>query len=203
MTCKRNGAVNVAWRLLVLYYTQYGYSVGWTLIERVLRFSWVSTWKKVALLLLELNYDACSLSLSPRRRKGGVRTGRRRWTADVSALVDISDSATTTTSPRPGDASPTTTWTGCIFFACLSMTSTQDRTTTYRVTTCATATRLSLVVWHVWRFLVRYNNRGMAAEWIKTIVLSSPFSSTSNRRTALKLGTTDPPGLRNTLVQKN
>ena len=75
-------------------------------------------------------------------------------------LVDSSDSATTTTSPRPGDASPTTTWTGCIFFACLSLTSTQDRTTTYRVTTCATATRLSLVVWHVWRFLVRYNNRG-------------------------------------------
>ena len=110
----------------------------------------------------------CSLSwtttpalwVSVRRRKGGVRTGRRRWTADVSALVDISDSATTTTSPRPGDASPTTSWTGCIFFACLSMTSTQDRTTTYRVTTCATATRLSLVVWHVWRFLVRYNNRG-------------------------------------------
>ena len=73
-------------------------------------------------------------------------------------LVDISDSATTTTSPRPGDASPRTTRTGCVFFACLSMT--QDRTTTYRVTTCATATRLSLVVWHVWRFLVRYNNRG-------------------------------------------
>ena len=42
-----------------------------------------------------------------------------------------------------------------------------------------------------------------AAEWIKTIVLSSPFSSTSNRRTALKLGTTDLRGLRNTLVQKN
>ena len=41
-----------------------------------------------------------------------------------------------------------------------------------------------------------------AAEWIKTIVLSSPFSSTSNRRTALKLGTTDLRGLRNTLVQK-
>ena len=42
-----------------------------------------------------------------------------------------------------------------------------------------------------------------AAEWIKTIVLSSPFSSTSNRRTALKLGTTDLRGQRNTLVQKN
>ena len=41
-----------------------------------------------------------------------------------------------------------------------------------------------------------------AAEWIKTIVLSSPFSSTSNRRTALKLGTTDLRGLKNTLVQK-
>ena len=41
-----------------------------------------------------------------------------------------------------------------------------------------------------------------AAEWIKTIVLSSPFSSTSNRRRALKLGTTDLRGLRNTLVQK-
>ena len=53
-------------------------------------------------------------------------------------LVDISDSAPTTTSPRPGDASPTTTWTGCM----LSMTSTRDRTTTYRVTTCATPTRL-------------------------------------------------------------
>ena len=36
----------------------------------------------------------------------------------------------------------------------------------------------------------------------KTIVLSSPFSSTSNRRTALKLGSTDLRGLRNTLVQK-
>ena len=42
-----------------------------------------------------------------------------------------------------------------------------------------------------------------AAEWIKTIVLSSPFSSTSNRRTALKLGTTDLRGQRNTLEQKN
>ena len=41
-----------------------------------------------------------------------------------------------------------------------------------------------------------------AAEWIKTIVLSTPFSSTSNRRTALKLGTTDLRGQRNTLVQK-
>ena len=41
-------------------------------------------------------------------------------------LVDINDSATTTTSPRPGDASPTTTWTGSIFFACLSIISDVD-----------------------------------------------------------------------------
>ena len=39
------------------------------------------------------------------------------------------------------------------------------------------------------------------AKWIKTIVLSSPFSSTSNRRTALKLGTRGLQGLRNTLVK--
>ena len=88
----------------------------------------------------------------------------------------------------------------CIFFACLSMT--QDRTTTYRVTTCATATRLSLVVWHVWRFLVRYNNRGRRRRVDQNDRFSSPFSSTSNRRSALKLGTTDLRGLRNTLVQK-
>ena len=53
--------------------------------------------------------------------------------------------------------SPKTTWAGCIFFTCLSMR--QDCTTAYRVTTCTTATRLFLVVWHVWRFFVRYNNQ--------------------------------------------
>ena len=117
-------------------------------------------------------------------------------------LVDISDSATTTTSPRPGDASPTTTWTGCIFLlAC------QWR-------------RPKIVQLRTgWRharqqpdFLLLFGTCGDslsgtttgdgAAEWIKTIVLSSPFSSTSNRRTALKLGTIDLRGQRNTLVQK-
>ena len=56
---------------------------------RVLRFLGLDVlvpwWEQGCLLLLpESNYDACCLSLSPRRRKGGVRTGRRRWTADVS-----------------------------------------------------------------------------------------------------------------------
>ena len=57
-------------------------------------------------------------------------------------------------------ATPTTTWTGCIFsLACHAWSMSKDCTTTYRVTTCATATRLSLVVWHLWQLLVRYNNR--------------------------------------------
>ena len=46
--------------------------------------------------------------------------------------------------PAPGQvmtASLTTTWAGRIFFASLSIC--QDRTTTYRVTTCATATTFS------------------------------------------------------------
>ena len=76
-------------------------------------------------------------------------------------LVDISDSATTMTSPRPGADSFTNNNLNKMhlfrFKACLSMS--QDRTTTYWVTTCATTTRLSLAVWHVWWLLVRYNNR--------------------------------------------
>ena len=65
-----------------LYATQYGYSVGSTLIEdksfEIFLGLDVRDGNKVALLLLESNDDACYLSLSPRRRKGGVRTGRRR-----------------------------------------------------------------------------------------------------------------------------
>ena len=86
MTCKRNGAVTVAWRILVRYSVRLQRRLNSDRKRRVLRFSWVSTYdgNKVALLLLESNYGACCLSLSPRRRKGGVRTGRRRWRADVS-----------------------------------------------------------------------------------------------------------------------
>ena len=109
--------------------------------------------------------------------------------------------------PAPGQgmtASPTTSWAGCIFFACFSMS--QGRTTTY--------TGWRHARQQPWQpdFLLLFGTCGDslsgtttgdgAAEGIKTIVLSSPFSSTSNRRTALKLGTTDLRGLRNTLVQK-
>ena len=143
--------------------TQYGYSVGSTLVLWSKEF-WDFLGSRRGKRLL-----CCSLSrtTTPALWVSVLVVGKEAYARDAEdeqltflwRLVDISDSATTT-SPSPGDASPTTTWTGCIFFACLSMTSTQDRTTTYRVTTCATATRLSLVVWHVWRFLVRYNNRG-------------------------------------------
>ena len=129
---------------------------------RVLRFSWVSTYVMGTRLL---RYSL-SRTTTPGVWVSVLVVGKEAYARDAEdeqltflwRLVDISDGGTTTTSPRSGDASPTTTWAGCIFFACLSMT--QDRTTTYRVTTCATATRLSLAVWHVWRFLVRYNNRG-------------------------------------------
>ena len=143
-----------------LYATQYSYSVGSTLMARVLRFSGVSTGhdgKNFALLLLESNYDTCSLSLSPRRERR-----RTHGTPKMNSWRFVEGSSTSAIvqrqRPAPGrvmTASPN--WTGCIFFACLSMS--LDRTTTYRMTTCTTATRLSLVVWHVWRFLVRYNNR--------------------------------------------
>ena len=205
MTCRRNGAVKVAWRLLVCYSVRLQ-RVGSTLIERVSR---RFRWSRRTMMGKRLLCCSLSQTTTPALWVSVLVVGKEACGRDAEdeqrtflwRLVDICDSATTTTSPRPGDASPTTTWTGCTFFACLSVT--QDRTTTYRVTTCATATRLSLVVWHVWRFLVRYNDGDGAAEWIKTIVLSSPFSSTSNRRTALKLGTTDLRGLTNTLVQKN
>ena len=94
-----------------LYATQYGYGVGSTLIERVLRFSGVSTGldgKRVALMLLESNYDACSLSLSLSplvRKEAYARDAKDEQLTFLWRLVDISDSATTMTSPKPGDDS--------------------------------------------------------------------------------------------------
>ena len=80
MTCKRNGAVTVAWRLLVRYSVrlQRRLNSDRKSFEIFLGLD-VPWWDKGCFAA-----DACSLSLSPRRRKGGVCTGRRRWTADVS-----------------------------------------------------------------------------------------------------------------------
>ena len=181
--------VEGCWKLYETCCTQeiYDYSVGSTLIERsrVLRFSGVSTdhdGEKVALLLLESNYDAALSSLSSRRGKGGKRTGRRRWTANAFwRPVNVSDSATTT-SPRSGANSFTTNNLNRLHHFRVLV---NEPRSYNHVTTCATATRLPLVVLHVWRFLVSTTTRDGAAKWIKTIVLSCSFSSTSNRITAL------------------
>ena len=162
MTCKRNGAVTVAWRLLVRYSVRLQRRLN---SDRRQEF-WDFLGSRRTVMGTRLLCCSLSRTTTPAVWVSVLVVGREAYARNAEdeqltflwRLVDTSDGGTTTTSPRPGDASPTTTWPGCIFFACLSMT--QDRTTTYRVTTCATATRLSLVVWHVWRFLVRYNNRG-------------------------------------------
>ena len=92
-----------------------------------------------------------------RQRPGGVRTGRWTWTAYVSLKARRHQRDCDNGQPPTGEgmaAVPTTTWAGCIFLACLSMS--QDQTTTYRVTTSTTTIRFSLVVWHLRRFPVRY-----------------------------------------------
>ena len=156
------------------------------------------------LLLLESNYDACSLSLSPRRRKASkeayARDAEDEQLTFLWRLVDISDSATTTTSPRPGDASPTTIWAvGSFLLTCQWPKIVQPRTGWRH----AQQQPDFLLFGTCGDSLSGTTTGDGAAEWIKTIILSSPFSFTSNRRTAVKLGTTDLRGLRNTLVQKN
>ena len=177
-------------RLLVRYSVDLRLQrVGSTLIERVLRFRWFRRTlmgkRLLFCMLLESNNDACSLSLSPRRRKGGVRMGHRRWTADVSLKACTSTSVIVRRKrPAPGQvmtASPTTCWAGCIFFACFSMS--QDRTTTYTGWRHARQQPDFLLLFGTCGDSLSGTRTGDgAAEWIKTIVLSSPFSSTSNRK---------------------
>ena len=199
MTCKRNGAVTVAWRLLVRYSVRY--SVGSTLIERVLRFRWekgcfAAPW--VELLLVRRLLSESQSSSSERRRKHGtpkMNSWRFFEGSSTSALVRRQR-------PAPGQVmlhQQQREQAASFLLACQWPKIVQPRTG--------------------WRharqqpdFLLLFGTCGDslsgtttgdgAAKWIKTIVLSSPFSSTSYRRTALKLGTTDLRGLRNTLVQK-
>ena len=187
---------------VLLYATQYGYSVGSTLIERVLRCLDIPWWEKgcFAAPWVELRRLLSESQSSSSERRHTHGTPKMYRLTFLWRLVDISDSATTIamTSPRPGDASPTTT---ASFFACLSMT--QDRTTTYRWRHARQQPDFLLLFGTCGDSLSCTTTGDGAAEWIKTIVLSSPFSSTSNRRTELKLGTTDLRGPRNTLVQTN
>ena len=187
-----------------LYATQYGYSVGSTLIERVLRFPWVSTWKRLL---------CCSLSrtTTPALWVSVLVVGKEAYARDAEdeqltflwRLVDISDSATTTTSPGQ-----------------VILHQQQLEQAASFLLACQWRRPKIVQLRTGWRharqhpdFLLLFGTCGDslsgtttgdgAAEWIKTIVLSSPFSSTSNRRTELKLGITNLRGLRNTLVQKN
>ena len=136
------------------YATQYGYSVVSTLIERVLRFSWVSTYVKgcFAAPWVELRrlLSESQSSSSERRRTHGTPK-MNSWPSfegsSTSAIVQRQR-------PAPGQV--------MLYQQQLEQAPSFDPGSynPYRVTTRATATRLSLVVWHVWRFLVRYNNRG-------------------------------------------
>ena len=203
MTCKRNGAVTVAWRLLVRYSVRLQRRLN---SDRRQEF-WDFLGSRRTVMGTRLLCYSLSRTTTPAVWVSVLVVGKEAYARHAEdeqltflwRLVDISDGGTTTTSPRPGDASPTTTWAGCILLACQWPKIVQPRTG--------------------WRharqqpdFLLLFGTCGDslsgtttgdgAAEWIKTIVLSSPFSSTSDRRTALKLGTTDLRGLRNTLVQK-
>ena len=132
-------------------------------IKRVFRFSGVSTGhsgKKLLCCSLNLSTGTCSLSLSPLRQAGGVHTIRRTWTADVSLKASSTSTILRRQRPAPGQlmtAAQTKSWQlSCIF--CLLVNEPRSYYNRTQVTTCARATRL-LLVWHVWRFLVRYNNR--------------------------------------------
>ena len=201
MTCKRNGAATVAWCLLVRYSVR---------LQRRLNFD-VDRESFEIFLGLDVWLLCCSLSrtTTPALWVSVLVVGKEAYARDAEdeqltflwRLVDISDSATTTTSPRPLDASPTTTWTVWSFLLACQWPKIVQQRTGWRHAR------------HQPDFLLLFGTCGDslwgtttgdgAAEWIKTIVLSSPFSSTSNRRTALKLGTTDLRRLRNALMQKN
>ena len=196
------GAVTVAWRLF-LYATQYGYSVGSTLIERVLRFSGVSTYEGCFAApwvepIRRLLSESQSSSSERRRTHGTPKMNSWRFFEGSSTSVIVRRQR-----PAPGQVmlhQEQLEQAASFLLACQWPKIVQPRTG--------------------WRharqqpdFLLLFGTCGDslsgtttgdgAAQWIKTIVLSSPFSSTSNRRTALKLGTTDLRSPRKTLVQKN
>ena len=202
------GAVTVTRRLLVRYSVRLQH-VGPTLIERVLRFRWsrrTMMGKKVALLhapwveLRRLLSESQSSSTERRRTHGTPKMNSWRFFEGPSTSAIVRRQR-----PAPGQvmtASPTTSWASCIFFSCFSMS--QVHTTTYTGWRHARQQPDFLSLFGACGDSLSGTTTGdVAAEWIKTIVLSSSFSSTSNRKTAPKLGTPDLRGLRNTLVQKN
>ena len=139
--------------------------VSSTLIERVLRFRW----SRRTMMGKKGCFAACSLSrtTTPALWVSVLVVGKEAYARDTEdeqltflwRLIDISDSATTTTSPRPGDDSFTNNILRRLHLFRLLVNEPRSYNHVHGVMTCTTATRLSLVVWHVWQFLVRYNNR--------------------------------------------
>ena len=164
MTCKRARSRSHDVFLYAIQWVRLQRVVS-TLIERVLRFRCSRRTKMGKKGCLA----ACSLSgtTTPDLWVSVRVVGKEAYARDTEdeqlrflwRLVDISDSPTTTTSPRPGDDSFTNNILSRLHLFCLLVNEPKWYNHIHGVTTCATATRLSLVVWHVWRFLVRYNNQ--------------------------------------------
>ena len=166
MTCKRNGAVKVAWRLLVRYSVrlQRRLNSDRKSFEIFLGLDVEKGWFAAPWVELRRLLSESQSSSSERRRTHGtpkMNSWRFFEGSSTSAIVRRQRPAPGQVMLHQQQLEHVVEQAASFLLACqYAMTSTQDRTTTYRVTTCATATRLSLVVWHVWRFLVRYNNRG-------------------------------------------
>ena len=188
-----------------LYATQYGCSVGSTLIWSNEFWDFLGSRRT----MMGKRLLCCSLSrtTTPALWVSVLVVGKEAYARDAEderltflwRFVDISDSATTTTSPGQVMLHQQQLEQAASFLlACQSPKIVQPRTGWRH----ARQQTDFLLLGTCGDSLSGTTTGDGAAEWIKTIVLSSPFSTTSNRRTALKLGTTDLRGLRNTLVQK-
>ena len=203
MTCKQNGAVTVAWRLLIRYSVrlQRRLNCDRKSFEIFLGLD-VSWWEKGCFAapwveLRRLLSESQSSSSERRRTHGTLKMNSWRFFEGSSTSAIVRRQR-----PAPGQVmlhQQQLEQAASFLLACQWPKIVQPR--------------------RGWRharrqpnFLLLFGTCGDslsgtttgddAAEWIETIVLFSPFSSTSNRRTALKLGTTYLRGLRNTLVQK-
>ena len=148
-----------------LYATQYNFSVG-SNSTRIKEF-WDFQGSRQAMMGKGLLCCSLSQTTTPALWVSVLVVGKEAYARDaedeqltfLSRFVDISDSAMTTTSPRPGGDSFSNNILSRLHLFRLLFSEPRSYNHVHGVTTCATATQLCRVVWHVWRFLVRYNNR--------------------------------------------
>ena len=118
MTCKRNGTVTVAWRLLVRYSVRLQRRLNSDRRQEL----WDFLGSRRTVMGTRLLCYSLSRTMTPAVWVSVLDVGKEAYARDaedeqltfLSRLVDFSDGGTTTTSPRPGDASPTTTWAGLL-----------------------------------------------------------------------------------------